>query len=105
MTQASLWAVTRGPTAQSTASLVNEELSRQSTLQGRARGGGRGPHGTLLDGINNQGSAIGSLFSASGQSHGFLYRDGNFTPLDPPRATFSRPAAINAKGEVVGDYQ
>jgi probable HAF family extracellular repeat protein len=61
--------------------------------------------------INDHGQIVGVYPDAKGRFHGFLYSNGRFTQLDPPRAAgnqngFGATAAfgINNRGQVVGQY-
>ena len=63
---------------------------------------------TVAEGINSAGQIVGSVTDATG-THGFLLSDGIFTTFDVPGAgtvngAATRAHAINASGEIVGDY-
>ena len=60
----------------------------------------------MPSGINNRGQIVG-LFQDSQGSHGFLYEQGVFTPLDGPLPDTVNTAAsgINTHGQIVGGYQ
>src|SRR2546423_407844 len=56
------------------------------------------PH-TVARGINNAGQVVGE-FDDDTTSHGFIYSDGSFLPLDLGVST--GPYAINDTGDIVG---
>jgi hypothetical protein len=58
---------------------------------------------TIAWGINARGDVVGEYFDAGGR-HGFLRRNGVFTPIDFPGALTSA-RGINAGGEIVGVYR
>jgi uncharacterized membrane protein len=58
---------------------------------------------TTAWGINSRGDVVGEYFDARGR-HGFLRRNGVFTPIDFPGALTSA-RGINAGGEIVGVYR
>jgi probable HAF family extracellular repeat protein len=61
-------------------------------------------------GINPQGDIVGYCSDSSGNTHGFLLRNGQFTTFDVPGgegSTFAQPTfaqAINPQGDIVGWY-
>jgi uncharacterized membrane protein len=38
------------------------------------------------------------------ERHAFVWREGVFTPFDPPESKFTNPLGINAEGDVVGRF-
>jgi hypothetical protein len=46
--------------------------------------------------------AVGAI--AANRPHGFVLRDGSYTPIDFPGATATRAFGINARGDIVGNY-
>jgi YVTN family beta-propeller protein len=64
-----------------------------------------GSTNTQATAITPSGEIVGRYNSADGKQHGFVLRDGAFTSVDVPGATFSTDAAwVNASGEIVGGY-
>src|ERR1700704_2178528 len=63
-----------------------------------------GSSGTVAAGINAQGDIVGQYSDSVGSVHGFLLRDGTFTPIDMPEANFTGALGINERGDIVGDY-
>jgi len=62
---------------------------------------------TALTGINDSGQIIGAYSDDGGATyHGFLLKDGVFTPFDVPYAGVTRtfPMGINNKNQIVGRY-
>jgi uncharacterized membrane protein len=55
-------------------------------------------------GINARGDIVGAYGDASG-THGYLLRDGAFTPIDYPGAVYTDARGINSRGEIVGGYR
>ncbi|MGO8847820.1 MAG: hypothetical protein ACLQFI_21305, partial [Methylocella sp.] len=61
--------------------------------------------GTILTGINTQGQLSGSWTDSSGNTHGLIYSNGNWTQLDAPLAVgYTQASNINNNGEIVGYY-
>ena len=61
--------------------------------------------GTFPTSINNSGVVVGTyhLFADEGQTHGFMWKNGNFTNIQPGLgSTF--PKKINDKGDIVGTF-
>jgi probable HAF family extracellular repeat protein len=56
-------------------------------------------------GINNSGRIVGYYGDASGDSHGFLLDNGNYTTLDPPGSVWTLANGINASDQIVGYYR
>lgn len=64
-----------------------------------------GSTNTQATAITPSGEIVGRYNSADGKQHGFVLRDGVFTSVDVPGATFSTDVAwVNASGEIVGGY-
>jgi probable HAF family extracellular repeat protein len=64
-----------------------------------------GINGTVATGISDSGQIVGYYMDASGKSHGFVFSNGGYTPLDYPfntNGTF--PTGINDSGQIVGYY-
>ena len=59
---------------------------------------------TTADGINDLGQIVGYYQDAARNGHGFLYDQGNYTPLDVPGAYITYATGINASGQIVGYY-
>lgn len=59
---------------------------------------------TLAYGINKSGQIVGVYVDQSG-THGFLYADGVFTPVDVPNAPITEAQTINNRGQIAGYYQ
>jgi len=60
---------------------------------------------TQATAITPSGEIVGRYFTADGKQHGFVLRDGAFTALDAPGATFSTDVTwVNARGDIVGGY-
>jgi probable HAF family extracellular repeat protein len=59
---------------------------------------------TLPTGINDDGEVVGYYVDEGGETHGFLWQDGRFTPLDLVGASSPTPMDINDNGVVVGMY-
>lgn len=55
-------------------------------------------------GINKAGDIVGSYTGGDGSAHGFLFKDGEFTPIDFPGALGTSASGINGRGEIVGTY-
>ncbi|MGO8932030.1 MAG: hypothetical protein ACLQU3_34710 [Limisphaerales bacterium] len=53
---------------------------------------------------NAEGVTCGYYFDSEGDVHGFLWRNGRVTPLDPPGWVDTGPCAINDLGVVSGVY-
>jgi probable HAF family extracellular repeat protein len=67
-------------------------------------GGGRFDTSVALA-INDAGQVVGNSTTASGQNHAFLYSNGTMTDLGVPSgADGSNAAAINANGQIVGEF-
>lgn len=58
----------------------------------------------LGGGINDAGWIVGSYDDVNG-THGYLLRDGKYTPLDFREAILTRANAINDLGQIVGMYR
>ena len=63
-----------------------------------------GAQHTLPTGINDIGDVVGYYVDDSGETHGFLWQDRQFTPLDLVGARSPTPMDINDRGEIVGMY-
>jgi probable HAF family extracellular repeat protein len=63
-----------------------------------------GARSTLPTGINDGGDVVGYYIDDLGETHGFLWRDRQFTPLDLVGARSPTPMDINDRGEIVGMY-
>ena len=61
-------------------------------------------HWTAAYGINDSNNITGFYEDFKGL-HGFLYVGGNFTPIDPPGASFTQAYGINDSNNIVGYYQ
>jgi probable HAF family extracellular repeat protein/autotransporter passenger strand-loop-strand repeat protein len=63
-------------------------------------------NGTIPLRINAEGQVVGYYYDSSGNVHGFLYQNGQYTTLDDPTpgtiATYA--LGINDKGEIVGTF-
>jgi uncharacterized membrane protein len=60
---------------------------------------------TIAWGINAGGDVVGEYFDAAGR-HGFLLRNGVFTPIDfPALGALTSARGINAGGDIVGVYR
>jgi hypothetical protein len=59
---------------------------------------------TIAWGINAGGDVVGEYFDAGGR-HGFLLRNGAFTPIDFPGALGTSARGINSAGNIVGVYR
>jgi probable HAF family extracellular repeat protein len=59
---------------------------------------------TIAHGINDSGAIVGSYSEPFGE-HGFLLRDGVFTPIDFPGTLDTIAFGINARGDIVGRYE
>jgi probable HAF family extracellular repeat protein len=57
---------------------------------------------TQAQGINARGDIVGRYDDSAGNTHGFLLRDGMFSPIDFPNASFTTARGINARGDIVG---
>ncbi|MGB8769236.1 MAG: hypothetical protein WCC92_06460, partial [Candidatus Korobacteraceae bacterium] len=55
-------------------------------------------------GLNPQGNIVGLYVNTSNVTHSFLLRNGDYMSFDPPGATYSDAAAINACNVIVGFY-
>jgi probable HAF family extracellular repeat protein len=60
--------------------------------------------GAGVNGINAAGEIVGWYFGSNSNFHGFLYRDGTFTPIDVPGAIFTTAKSINDARDIVGCY-
>ncbi|HEX8816778.1 MAG TPA: hypothetical protein VF753_14870 [Terriglobales bacterium] len=58
--------------------------------------------GTFCDNLNSKGTIVGYYYDDN-MAHGFMYRDGAFTPIGPAGAQ-SIASGINDNGEIVGGY-
>jgi len=64
-----------------------------------------GSSNTQATAITPSGEIVGRYSSADGRQHGFVLRDGAFTAVDVPGATFSTDVTwVNASGAIVGSY-
>ena len=67
-----------------------------------------GASGTFAYGINAAGEVVGFYYDSSGDSHGFLYNTGTYTPLNDPSAGGGADGTIatgiNDSGQIVGYY-
>ena len=63
-----------------------------------------GSRGTQLNAINNSGVIVGTWVDEAFTAHGFVYQSGNFAHLDYPGALDTFPSGINARGEIVGNW-
>ncbi len=61
---------------------------------------------TYATAINDAGKIVGYYYDASGNTHGFSYSGGIYTPLDPPDAstTSFEALGINNAGDISGYY-
>jgi probable HAF family extracellular repeat protein len=59
---------------------------------------------TLPTAINDRGDVVGYYVDSRGTTHGFVWRDGDFSTLDVPGAKAPTPVDINDRGDVVGVY-
>ncbi|HSE20265.1 MAG TPA: hypothetical protein VLB68_01365 [Pyrinomonadaceae bacterium] len=59
---------------------------------------------TAANGINNHEDVVGAYLDQQQHTHGFLWRQGTFTPVDYPGATTTLPVQINDSGLVVGYF-
>jgi len=59
---------------------------------------------TAANGINNQEDVVGAYQDQQQHTHGFLWRQGTFTPVDYPGAVTTLPVQINDSGLVVGYF-
>jgi hypothetical protein len=59
---------------------------------------------TIIDGINNQGDAVGTFDDFNLVQHGFLRTGSSFQTVDHPEGTFTFPLGINSSGKIVGTY-
>jgi uncharacterized membrane protein len=59
---------------------------------------------TVSNGINASDQIVGTYSDATGQQHGFLLDQGNYTTLDVPGAPGAWANGINASGHIVGYY-
>jgi hypothetical protein len=69
--------------------------------------GGTHPGATVVTGINNEGTVVGSyeLTNTVFPQHGFLRRvNGTITTFDVPGSDRTEPVGINAAGEIAGIY-
>jgi hypothetical protein len=56
--------------------------------------------------MNDLGQSVGYDYFSSGTFSGFLYQNGQFTPVNGPSgATYARPAGINDLGVIAGTYE
>jgi probable HAF family extracellular repeat protein len=58
---------------------------------------------SMATGINSSGEIVGNVIGNHG-GYGFLYRDGVFTTIKVPGASYTLPTGINARGEIVGTF-
>jgi probable HAF family extracellular repeat protein len=56
-------------------------------------------------GVNSNQQVVGAYRDASNVWHGFLYKKGKFTPLDPAGSTLTFVWGINNAGQAVGSFQ
>src|SRR5262249_55272747 len=62
---------------------------------------------TFAQGINDAGQIVGYYVGVGGTYsgvHGFLYSGGSYTIIDDPLGVKNAAMAINAKGQILGDY-
>ncbi|MGB9106806.1 MAG: hypothetical protein WCC59_18775 [Terriglobales bacterium] len=62
-----------------------------------------GTNNTQAYGVNAYGAVVG-WYGPDASGHGFLLRDGQFTPIDVSGATLTRAFGINSAGMIVGYY-
>ncbi len=75
------------------------------TLAGEADAGGLGINSLAHD-INDRGRVVGWSATASGESHAFVWEDGNMTALGgTPDGTESGALGINDLGQIVGFWK
>src|SRR5438876_3644007 len=60
---------------------------------------------TLANGINNSNVVVGSYFDSVDVVHGFVYRQGRFSPVNFPGASATEVLGVNDLGDIVGVYQ
>jgi hypothetical protein len=61
-----------------------------------------------FDGINDSGTIVGTIFLKSATAPGytgFIYKDGKFSSINFPSATYTKVAGISDSNEVVGGYR
>jgi hypothetical protein len=58
---------------------------------------------TFAYGITSRGEIAGTYQSA-GVFHGYLWSQGELTPIDFPGADQTHPSGINGRSDVVGEY-
>src|ERR1051326_283640 len=63
-----------------------------------------GSLGTQLNSINDSGIIVGTWVDADVTAHGFVYENGAFAHLDYPGALDTFPSGINARGDIVGNW-
>lgn len=63
-----------------------------------------GSLGTQLNAINDSGTIVGTWVDGAITAHGFVYENGNFARLDYPGALDTFPLSINARGDIVGNW-
>jgi len=56
------------------------------------------------NGINNLGDSTGNLIDQNGVNHGYLYKNGTFTLIDPPGSVYTIAIGLNDSDEIVGFY-
>jgi probable HAF family extracellular repeat protein len=62
------------------------------------------PANTVPNAINDSGLIVGYYYDASGNIHGFIYKQGTFTTLDFPGAMGTTLLGVNNSGAMVGAY-
>lgn len=63
-----------------------------------------GSVGTQLNSLNDSGTIVGVWVDTAFTAHGFVYHQGTFARLDYPGALDTSPFAINARGDIVGNW-
>lgn len=63
-----------------------------------------GAASTIAYGINDAGWITGTYNDASGKTHGFLDKNGQFSSFDYPGGSNSSPSAIDGLGRIVGNF-
>ena len=64
--------------------------------------GSLGGNYSNADGINNSGQIVGASKTLTGDTHAFLYDNGNWTDLGTLGGSWSRAYDINSNGQIVG---
>ena len=63
-----------------------------------------GSLGTQLNSLNDSGTIVGVWVDGAFTAHGFTYQKGAFAHLDYPGALDTFPYAINARGDIAGNW-